>query len=74
MFNFAPLGEFVVFVLAIAVIIGCAVLGVLAIIVKYILMPFSVIFCIGLVLCAIKQCYIKIKSLLKKKDVEKELN
>ena len=35
MFNFAPLGRFVVFVLAIVVIVGCAILGLLAILVEY---------------------------------------
>lgn len=35
MFNFAPLGRFVVFALAIVVIVGCAILGLLAVIVEY---------------------------------------
>lgn len=74
MFNFAPLGEFVVFVLAIAIIVGCAILGLLAIIVEYIWVPIAVVMCIGLVSCTIRQSYIKIKSLLKKKVVEKELD
>lgn len=74
MFNFAPLGEFVVFVLAIAIIVGCAILGLLAIIVEYIWAPIAVVMCIGLVSCTIRQSYIKIKSLLKKKVVEKELD
>ena len=86
MFNFGPLGEFVVFVLAIAVIVGCvalgllaiivgcAILGLLAIIVEYIWVPIAVVMCIGLVSCTIRQSYIKIKSLLKKKVVEKELD
>ena len=74
MFNFAPLGEVVVFVLAIAVIVGCAILGLLAIIVEYIWVPIAVVMCIGLVSCTIRQSYIKIKSLLKTKVVEKELD
>ena len=39
MFNFAPLGKFGVFVLAIAFIVSGAILGVLAIIVKYFWIP-----------------------------------
>ena len=74
MFNFAPLGEFVVFVLAIAVIVRYAMLGLLAIIVEYIWLPIAVVMCIGLVSCTIRQSYIKIKSHLKTKVVEKELD
>ena len=74
MFNFAPLGEFVVFVLAIAVIVGCAILGLLAIIVEYIWVPIAVVMCIGLVSCTIRQSYIAIKSRFKKVEAKKELN
>lgn len=74
MFNFAPLGELVVFVLAIAVIVVCAILGLLAIIVEYFWASIAVVMCVELISCTIRQSYIKIKSLLKKKEVEKELD
>lgn len=74
MFNFAPLGNFVLFVLAIVIIIGGFLLAIVANIVYYLGWAIGIILCIGLVSCTIRQSYIKIKSLLKKKDVEKELN
>lgn len=46
MFNFAPLGEFVVFVLAIAIIVGCAILGLIAMIAEYLIIGL-VVFIIG---------------------------
>ncbi len=74
MFNFAPLGEFVVFVLAIALLVGGFILVIVAQITYYLGFVIGAVLCIGLVSCTIRQSYIKIKSLLKKKVVEKELD
>lgn len=49
MFNFAPLGKFVVFLLAIVFIVGCAILGLLAIIVKYLWVVIAAFFAICLI-------------------------
>lgn len=51
-------------------IVGICALGFLAVIMKYVGLAIAFVLCIGLVSCTIRQSYIKIKSLIKKKDVE----
>ena len=48
MFNFHPLGEFVVFVFAIAIIVGCAILGLIAMIAEYLILVVSFIVWVNL--------------------------
>lgn len=66
MFNFAPLGEFVVFVLAIAVIVVGAVLSLIAIIAEYLIIG-VVAFLIGCeIYCLGKYIYTKLKGFFKR--------
>ena len=67
MFNFGPLGDFVVFVLAIAIIVGCAILGLLAIIVEYLWVAIIAFFGICLIAWIAGWFRDKFKALFKRK-------